>query len=72
MYAPRAPNPTKNVNQPTTGKQKLLKTRQRYTERFDKGSLSNKIVVKSLVHRIGSIGGGSKRKPSAGFVTFKE
>lgn len=69
MYAPRAPNPTtKNLDQPTAGQQEVLNTRQRNFERFDKGSLSNKIVVKSLVHRIG----GSKRKTSAGFVTFKE
>lgn len=40
---------------------------RRHFERYDKGSLSNKIVVKSLVHRV-----GGKRKTGANFITFKE
>lgn len=77
-YAPRAQTLTKNpitttttatttaiTTQSTTGK-KSLNTR-RYYERFDKGSLSNKIVEKSLMHR-----NGGKRKTITGFITFKE
>lgn len=40
---------------------------RRHFERYDKGSLSNKIVVKSLIHRV-----GGKRKTGANFITFKE
>lgn len=40
---------------------------RRHFERYDKGSLSNKIVVKSLVHRV-----GGKRKTGANFITFNE
>lgn len=80
MYAPRAPNPTKNPSQskPLTGK-KLLNARKYYCERFNgKDKQSNKIVAnKNILHRIGGSGGCSssssgKRKPNAGFVTFKE
>lgn len=63
MYAPRAP---KKLTQSTTGMKKFLATRK-YCEQFDKGNPSNKIVHRTLMHRI-----GSKRKPNAGFITFKE
>lgn len=40
---------------------------RRHFDRYDKGSLSHKIVVKSLVHRV-----GGKRKTGANFITFRE
>lgn len=41
---------------------------RRHFERYDKGSLSNKIVVKSLIHRVG----GKRKSGAANFITFKE
>lgn len=64
-YAPRAQNLTKTIVQSTIGK-KLLNPR-RYCERYDNTSLSNKIIEKSILHRI-----GGKRKTSQGLFTFRE
>lgn len=68
IYAPRAHNLTKNTTQSTIDQKLKLNTRRYCDKRYDKSMLTNKIVAKSLMHRI-----GGKRKSNAGvFVTFKE